>query len=74
MNLKKLQKYNPICCGFTMAPTLVGPWSCGHPVGSLTDCFIEQTRTNMFQAGRWPGTAVGDERHVLQALWIRKGI
>ena len=26
---------------FTMAPTLVGPWSCGHPAGrSLTDWLI----------------------------------
>ena len=58
-----------------MAPTLVGPWSYGHPVGaSLTDRFIEQTGTNMFQPGRRPGTAVGDEWHVLQALWSRKDI
>ena len=35
-----------------MAPTLVGPWSCGHPVGtSLTDHFIEQTKTNMSKPG-----------------------
>ena len=30
-----------------------------------------ETRTNMFQPGRRPGTAKGDERHVLQALWSR---
>ena len=58
---------------FTMAPTIVGPWSCGHLVGgSLTDLhFIEQTRTNMSQPGQRPGTPVGDEWHVLQALWSR---
>ena len=28
----------------------------------------------MSQAGRRPGTAVGDERHVLKALWSRKYI
>ena len=28
---------------FTMAPTLVGPWSCGHPVGpSLTDISLNR--------------------------------
>ena len=38
---------------FTIALTLVGPWSCGHPVrGSLTDHFIEQTRTNMPQPAK----------------------
>ena len=58
-----------------MALTLVGPWSCGHPVGgSLSNHLTEQTRTNMSQPGRRPGTAVGDEQHVLQALWSRKNI
>ena len=33
---------------FTMTPTLVGPWSCGHPVRrGLSKRFIEKTRTNM---------------------------
>ena len=37
------------CSLFTMAPTLVGPWSCGHPGGgSLTHSYLtEKTRTNM---------------------------
>ena len=30
-----------------------------------------QTRSNMSQSGRRPGTAVGDEWHVVQALWSR---
>ena len=36
---------------FTMAPTLVGPWSCGHPLrGSVVRQYLtEQTRTNMSQ-------------------------
>ena len=56
---------------FTMAPTLVGPWSCGHPFGgSLSHHLTEQTRTNMSQPGRRPCTAVGDERvHILQTGW-----
>ena len=36
--------------------------------------FIEQTRTNMSQPGQRPGTAVGDEQHVLQLWWSRKDI
>ena len=46
-NLHILSKHNLVILSgvawcykmfFTMAPTLVGPWSCGHPVGrSLTD-------------------------------------
>ena len=52
---------------FTMALTLAGPWSCGHPVGrSLTDHFIEQTRTNMSKPGQRPATAVGDECHFMR--------
>ena len=57
---------------FTMAPTLVEPWLYSHPFRtSLTDHLTEQMRTNMSQPGQRPGTAVGDERHVLQALWSR---
>ena len=41
---------------------------------SLTDHRTEQTRTNMSQPGRRPGTAVGDERNVLQALWSKRDI
>ena len=26
-------KINVFCLFFTMAPTLIGPWTCGHPVG-----------------------------------------
>ena len=60
---------------FTMALTLVGLWSCGHPVGgSLSNRLTEQTRTNMSQPGRRPGIAVGDEQHFLQALWSSKDI
>ena len=44
------------------------------PIQDLTDHFIEQTRTNMSQPGRRPGTVAGDEWHVLQALWSRKDI
>ena len=36
--------------------------------------FIEQTRTIMFQTGQRPGTTVGDEWHILKALWSRKDI
>ena len=57
---------------FTMALTLVGPWLCGHPFRTLlTDHLTEQTRKNMSQPGPRLGTTVGDERHVLQALWSR---
>ena len=41
---------------------------------SLTDHLTEHTRTNTSQPGRGPGTAVGDEWHVLQILWSRKDI
>ena len=34
--------------------------------------FIEQTRTYMSQPVQRPGTTVGNERHVLQALWSKK--
>ena len=34
----------------------------------------ERTKTNMSHPGRRPGTVVGDEQHVLQALWSRKDI
>ena len=34
----------------------------------LTDRLTEQSRTNMSKPGRRPGTAVGDEHHVLQTL------
>ena len=44
------------------------------PSCMVTDHLTEQTRTNMSQPGRRRGTAVGDERHVLQALWSRKDI
>ena len=44
------------------------------PIQDVTDTLKEQTRTNMSQPGRRPGTAVGDEWHVLQALWSRKDI
>ena len=45
------------------------------PFWNVTDlCLTEQTRTNMFQPGRRLGTAVGDEWHVLKALWNRKDI
>ena len=57
----------------TMAPTLVGLWSCGHPVQkSLTHSpLTEQTRTNMSQPGQKPVTPIGNEQHVLEALWSR---
>ena len=45
------------------------------PCCTVTHSYLtEQTRTNMSQSGRRPGTAVGDELHVLQALWSRKDI
>ena len=37
--------------------------------GSRIDHLTEQTRTNMSQPRQRPGTAVGDERHVLETLW-----
>ena len=51
------------------------PCSCGHPAeGWLNDHLTEQARTNMSQTGRRPGIAVGNEQHVLKALWSRKYI
>ena len=47
---------------------------CWRVTDWLTDHLTKQTRTNMSQPGRRPGTAVGDERHVLQTLWSRKFI
>ena len=47
---------------------------CWRVTHSLTDHFNEQTRTNMSQPGRRLGTAIGDERHVLQTLWSMKDI
>ena len=68
-------KQELVCNIFSMAPTLVRPWSYDHPVGrSLTHHFIEQMRTDIHQPGQRPGTTVGDERHVLQASWSRKDI
>ena len=49
-----------------VATLLEGHW--------LSDHFNEQTKTNMSQPGRRPGTAIGDERYVLQALLSRKDI
>ena len=63
-----------VVVNFYHGPALVGPWSCGHPIQEVTDHLTEQTRTNMSQPVQSPGTAVGNERHVLQALWSRKNI
>ena len=82
---QKLQILRPLSCHnfslknlFTMAPTLIGPWQCGHPVrGRLTHWLIvslnrrDQTWSSPAEP---PGTTVGNERHVPQALWSRKGI
>ena len=44
-------------------------------IRGVTDSpLTEQTRTNMSQPGRRPGTAVGYEWHILQTLWNRKDI
>ena len=64
---------------FYHGPDVSRARSSRHPVGiwltdSLTHHLTEQTRTNMSQPGRRPGTAVGNEQHVLQALWSRKEI
>ena len=47
-----------------------------RPCWRVTDwlIIIEQTRTNMSQPGRRLGTHVGNECHVLQALWSRKDV
>ena len=47
---------------------------CWRVTHSLTENLMEQTRTNMSQPGQRPGIAVGNGRHVLQALWSRKDI
>ena len=70
-----IERFSVSCMLFTIASTLVGPWSSRHPFrGWLIHHITEQTRTNMFQPGRRPGTSIGDEQHFLQALWSRKDI
>ena len=64
---------------FYHGPDVSRARSSRHPVGiwltdSLTHHLTEQTRTNMSQPGRRTGTVVGNEQHVLQALWSKKKI
>ena len=59
---------------FYNSPDVSRPMVMWPPCTKVSYHLKLQTRTNMSQPGRSPGTDVGDKQHVLQAWWSRKDI
>ena len=59
---------------FYQGPDVSRAMVMGPPIQGISNHITEQTRTNMSQPSRGPGTVLGDEQHFLQALWSKKDI